>query len=139
MAIYDIVNPSDPVTIEAEDREVAQLVCLMLGSGAYALDDEQGEQVLPLFLGDGTFEPWAHEHAFDVQRITDEKRQAIVACLRSAMCADINDRAAITAAVNGDPAALRRYNEAKRSSLNDICGYAHTIADRMGDEQRSHA
>lgn len=127
--LFEVINPSDSVTLEAEDVDVARAVCLLLGEGKYALNDENGEEVLPLlFLGG--FEEWAAEHNFDLGRICDTQRQAIIACLESASCCSLKDRRAIRAAVGDDPTALARYNDEKRSSLNDICGYASRIAAR---------
>lgn len=130
--IYEVINPSDPVTLEAEDVEVAQVVCLLLGNGAYALRDEDGKEVMPLFVIGGLDE-WAEQNKFDMGRIRRDKLPAVIACLESAACCEIPDRQAILAAVRDDREAFARYNDAKRSSLNDICGYAFKLAARLKD------
>jgi glycosylphosphatidylinositol transamidase (GPIT) subunit GPI8 len=46
--------------------------------------------------------------------------------------ADINDRKAILAAVKPHgKKALARFNEERRSSMNDIAGYAHQLAQKL--------
>ena len=130
--IYEVINPSDPVTLEADDVEVAQVACLLLGKGAYALHDEDSEEVMPLFLLGGLDE-WAEQHEFDMGRIRQDKLLAVIACLESAACCEIRDRQAILAAVGDDHEALARYNDTKRSSLNDICGWAFKLAAGLKD------
>lgn len=125
--LFDLINPSDSVTLEAADVDIARAVCLLLGEGKYALNDENGEEVLPLFLFGG-FGEWLAEHNFDLTNICDTQRPALIACLESASCCGLKDRKAIRAAVGNDPTALARYNDEKRSSLNDICGFAHKLA-----------
>ncbi len=130
--IYEVINPSDPVTLEAQDIEAAQAACLLLGEGAYALHDADGKEVMPLFLLGGLNE-WAEQHKFDLGRIRRDKLPAVIECLESAACCEIRDRQAILAAVGDDPEALARYNDTKRSSLNDICGRAFKLAAGLKD------
>lgn len=125
---YDIINPSDTVTLEADDVTVAQAACLLLGEGRYGLTNAEGEEVLPLCLFEGQFEEWSKGQNFDLENILKNRREEVAVCLRSAMCCSMNDRIAIVAAVGDDPEALARYNDAKRSSLNDICELAVSLA-----------
>lgn len=127
--IYEVINPSDPVTIAADDLEVAQATCLLLGRGQYGLSTKDGEEAMPILLFDGQFETWAKDTNFDLASTLKSRRGQIVECLRSAMCCGPQDRVAIAAAVGDDKDALARYNDAKRSSLNDICGRAADLAD----------
>ena len=126
--IYDITNPSDTVTLEADDVAVAQAACLLLGEGRYGLTNAEGEEVLPLCMFEGQYEEWAKGQNFDLKAVLENRREEVAACLRSAMCCGISDRVAIVAAVGDDPKAVARYNDAKRSSLNDICGLAASLA-----------
>lgn len=133
LMLYEIINPSDPVTIEAEDLEVARAACLLLGRGAYGLRDADDNEALPLFIfgSDEAFEAWEKAEGFSIERVMGAKLTEVIACLRSAMCCEMRDRIAIRAAVGDDPEALARYNDARRSSLNDICGRAFAIAKGM--------
>ncbi len=128
--IYDIVNPSDDVTLETDDLDVARAVCIFLGGGKYGLNDEDGNEVMPLlFLGG--FDEFCEATGFDYPSTVRNRRAKFIACLRSAMCCRVSERKAIRAAVGDDQNALARYNDEKRSSVNDICGYAHGVARQL--------
>jgi len=53
---FEIVNPSDPYTIETDDFAAACVATILLGVGKYALDEKGGEkrQMPLLFLGGAT-------------------------------------------------------------------------------------
>ena len=61
---FDLVNPSDPYTLEADDLQVAGVACCLLGNGKYGLTglgDDAGQDV-PMFLLGGhdlVFQPSA--------------------------------------------------------------------------------
>src|SRR5437773_974725 len=61
MSLYNIVNMSDPYTIEAVSLDVAFVACLFLGSGQYAFEQLDGKEGVPLFIFGGT-EEWCREH-----------------------------------------------------------------------------
>lgn len=46
----EIVNPSDECYLESDDLEAMAFSTLFISDGKYALQDEEGNQVLPLFL-----------------------------------------------------------------------------------------
>ncbi len=128
--IYDIVNPSDDVTFFADDLEVAYMVCLLLGEGRYGLNDEDGNEVMPLLLF-GTFEEWQKKNHFSFDTIYANKLDKVITALRTMMCCRVRERQAVIAAVGDDLEALARYNDEKRSSLNNICDYAFVVANRL--------
>lgn len=128
--IFDVINPSDPITLEHEDPLIAAMAVLWIGRGRMGLVDEQGESVLPVFLFGGA-EAWLEEHGIeDVGTYLRANRGELAAALESAVLCSPRDRAAVLAALGPEamPAALARWNEAKRSSLNDICGAMHEMA-----------
>ena len=45
--IFEIINPSDKYTIEAEDWQVACVVNLIVGRGQYALQEIDGDHNMP--------------------------------------------------------------------------------------------
>ena len=50
---FEIVNPSDPYTMEADDMRTAAVVCCLLGEGTYmlkGLGDAKGQDVPPFLL-----------------------------------------------------------------------------------------
>jgi len=131
--IYEVINPSDPVTFETDDLDVARAACLLLGEGAYGLKDENGDTALPIFLfAEGSYEKWSEKSGFDLDKIMKKKRLQVAECLDSACVAKMCERKAILAAVGPHgKEAIRRYSDERRSSLNDICGYAAELADKL--------
>lgn len=129
--IYEIINPSDAVTIEADDIGVAQATCIVLGRGQYGLTDEEGQEAMPLLLF-GRFDEWAEKNQFELESIN---KQLIKDCLNSAICCTISERSAIAVAIGDDLEAMARYNDKKRSSMNDICGRAFDLAEQVGDAE----
>lgn len=59
MSVYEIVNPSDPYTMQGEFRPCA-MATILLGKGAYVLQDEQGETVVPIMFLGGS-EEWSQK------------------------------------------------------------------------------
>ena len=66
--LYELINPSDPVTFEAPDLKVAALVTIILGQGQYGaqpVDDSAEGVPIMLFFGrcrmvDGTLARRTH-------------------------------------------------------------------------------
>lgn len=110
--IYEIINPSDPYTIESHSLDVAFVACIFLGEGDYAFKPlEDGAEEVPLFLFGGSDE-WTRKHLNATveevcYRVTTEKRAELADCLASCT-------------IKGE-----------RSSLNDIGNRAHNIADKL--------
>jgi uncharacterized Rossmann fold enzyme len=131
--LYEIINPSDPITVEADDETVACVSVLVIGEGRYGLKDQDGRTVCPLFLFGGAME-WLAKRGVEIQSYLRDHETEIVACLESAAIGSVADRIGIIAAIGatGDKrAALRRWNESRRTSVNDICGCAHRFAQRL--------
>lgn len=130
--LFEIVNLSDPVTIEADDEKVAMAAVLMLGEGNYGLRAEDGRLVMPvlLLLNEAQLDAWMVENlGFAVVGLSDfaEAHIAqIVACYETALVGDLQTRRSIIAALKaggGDFAKARdTWNDEQRSSMNDICG-----------------
>ena len=138
MQLYEVINPSDPVTVEAPSDLVAGLAGILLGRGAYGMAGEDGELALPLMLfgvGVALAEWLAKQGEDDLGAALEANRDAVIACLRSATLCKPAERASLVAAVRaggGDPvAALAAFNESRRSSMNNICGRAFGIAESM--------
>lgn len=138
--IYEIINPSDPVVFETDDFECAAVATLLVGEGRCAAKpQEDGGEEVPLFLFGGHDE-WSQARfgcSFSnlLDRVTETKARDLVFALRSFVIGHAED---ITAYRRGlelidDPAKRdvwrEEWKEARRSSLNDICGRAWQIAD----------
>lgn len=139
MSAYEVINPSDPVTFEAPDDVTAAAAVLILGRGAYACESEDGRSVLPILLFGG--DAWLEGEGAPVLALakSEEARGRIADALDTMAVVRLSDRAALVAAVGPDPAALARWSEAKRSSLNNIVGSARRLATslRRPAEQRA--
>jgi hypothetical protein len=134
--LYEIVNPSDPVTFEAPSDEVAAAAVLSLGEGFYGCQGEDDRRVLPILaFFSGAFEPWAKENPSVMAVLSaepgSEAALAVAAALESTAVCSLENRAALVAAVGRDPGAVDRWNEARRSSLNNICRAARKLAGRI--------
>lgn len=109
--LYEVVNPSDPVFLEAEDPLVAAVSTLLLGEGLYGCKTPEGAVVLPLlaFGGDAALESWCASKGIRLDVFLHARKAEVASCLASA--------------------ALPPGR--KRSSLNDICGAARNLAARL--------
>ena len=107
---YEIINPSDPYTIEHTDFLALAAACVLLGNGQYGLAPvgHDGERV-PIFIFGG-FDKWWHEHSptADLDAYLEANKRAI---------AEAMDSVALTSS--------------ERSSLNDIGGRAKKWAAKL--------
>ncbi len=134
--IYEVINPSDPITIEAKDLAIAQASGLLLGRGQYGLTDENGRQVLPMFFGSGSgLAEWLLANNLDLDAIMKDRWAEVEDCLESVVVADVNQRKAILALVGPQgKEAIERFNEESRSSTNNIAGRAIKLAKAIRDK-----
>lgn len=143
--LYEIINPSDPVTILAPSFEAATVATLLLGRGQYAAQpvDHEGEEV-PLFLFGG-FEAW-FEKRFgrkedELGAFIVEHRRDTIETLRSACTGKATDRKlfdAALAAITDDEkrkAFLAEWDDKKRSSINAIANRSHAMAESLAAAQ----
>ena len=135
--LYELINPSDPVTFEAPDLKVAALVTIILGQGQYGaqpVDDSAEGVPIMLFFG-GAAEWWTErwpEEPMDGAGDRDATRLA--AALRTVCYGGKEDRQLYDSALRAidDPekraAFVAEWNDRKRSSMNNIMGRAHSLA-----------
>lgn len=114
---FEIVNPSDPYTIEADDLQIAAVAICLLGDGKYmgkGVGDDAGQEV-PFFLFGGLDEWFTEKFSMGYF-------------------------ATATHALNNRNDALARAFEsvtlgrAEKSSLNDIGGRALAIAKAIREK-----
>lgn len=141
--LYEIVNPSDDYTLEADDPKIAGLAVFYLGRGQLALNDENGEPVLPLMLFGLGIDEWFKEN-FDIDikegeegaaiaKVIEENLEAMADILDTVIIGRMSERKAFRAVIEGLPedqreAARERFHDEKRSSLNDIGRHAWEVA-----------
>lgn len=142
--IYNIINPSDRVSFEANDLRIAQVACLLLGEGQYGLRNEEGEEVLPILVFGGASE-WLFENGFiedpndhqGLNAFVEANKEALAAVLETTIVADTPAarEKAKEFALQGDYLqGLQQWNDAKRSSMNDIAGRAFALARHFRGE-----
>jgi hypothetical protein len=128
--IYEIANPSDACTIEADDSVLAAIAVLILSNGAYGLYDEDGRTVLPIFAFSGPERliEWLKDHGIEDGKIDEfyaKNGDEMAKILESVAYGKIDDRKGITALTDKMSAAdrleaLSKWNESRRSSVTDI-------------------
>ena len=146
--LYRVINPSDPIAFRSPNRKIATLVITLIGGGRYAGEayTDAGKRLesedVPFFMFGGFKEFW--------QQITGEENtegavnrnlDEVIASLRTVTLGTIEDLKLYESAVSiiDDPvkrhAFIAEWNEQRRTSLNDIMGRAHKIANMLQREK----
>jgi len=135
---YEIINPSDKAFFFAPSLTIATLVTVILGNGQYAAKPEaEDAPEVPMFLFGGFDEWWTENFEEDLEGAVDRHRGEIAKSLRSVAYGDMQTRRLFDAALEAieDPEKratfIAKWNDEKRTSLNDIMGRAHQIAQNM--------
>ena len=140
--VYTISNPSDKYTMRGE-RDACIVAALLLGEGAYGLDDvETGEQVLPIMLvaiPEGLDE-WVREHigiaGEGLAQYIRDHRRVVGDALASVV---IGRRDVYEIALAHMPAAKHKafraeWHDAQRTSMNDMGARAWALAEKLQRE-----
>lgn len=133
--IYEIINPSDAVTIKSDNLVNAGVACWLVSS-AYGLHDETGETVLPIAIFGGQDE-WFKEHGVDnSETYIMEHKEEIADVLETVMYGRIEERSAIEHAMSKmSPEKAEEYirelNERRRTSLNNIEAACLSLARKL--------
>ena len=121
--IFEIINPSDPYTLECDDLEIASVTVCFLGQGQYGMHQIDGDKEfrMPIFLFGGENE-WFKENFGDnadviIGRCFKDKKLQLADALDSVRIGGINSRGK----------SKDEHNE-NRSSVNDIGGVAWEYA-----------
>lgn len=142
MALYELVNPSDSCTFQAPTVHIATLVTVLLGGGQYSatlLDkDDATARDIPFFMFGG-FDGWWAEHGDGgpSEGAGDRGGRPLVEALRSVCYGGAETRRLFDAALAAidDPAKreafIAQWNDEKRTSMNNIMGRAHKMADHL--------
>lgn len=136
--ICEIINPSDPYTMECETFLIGAVAVALLGNGKMGLHSEDGELSTPILFG---WDDWFKgEGVTDLSAFLDENKAIIADALRSVRIGDFADRRAEAVAIKHmTPAAVQGYraeiHDARRTSMNDIGSRAWQLAKRLrGDD-----
>ena len=132
---YELINPSDPYTFIAADYETAVLTVFCLGP-AYGAKPKDGGEDVPIFIFGGAVDWYKEKFGHTPDDGLDEKGQAVAEALASMMLGGFEDRRRYELALSSidDPEKKARFIDGWQdgcSSLNDIGGEAHKLAERM--------
>ena len=120
--LCEIVNPSDPYTLETDNFVAAAVGIMLVGNGQLGLSCDDTGECTPVLFG---WEEWCAEHGVD-QAWVDSHRGEIADALDSVMIGSVAERAAQAEAMRfiDDPEKREAYRstiqDRQRSSLNDI-------------------
>lgn len=133
---YELINPSDPYTFIAPDKEVAALAVFTI-STLYGAKSKDGSEEIPIFIFGGSAE-WYHK---EFGRTPDEgladRRKQVAGALESFMYGHFEERKRYEAALRAITVPEKREEfksvwQDGHSSLNDIGTFAHEMAKRIG-------
>jgi len=130
--IYEISNPSDPLTCKGDDFIITAVAIAILGNGNYGITNENESS--PIMFG---WDNWFEEKGIkDLSKFIDKNKKEIAAVLNSVMLGSVNGRKYLDTRLESIPEDKKRQwiaerNDRKRSSLNDIEAAAHEYAQKL--------
>ena len=134
---YEICNPSDAYTMKSDNEPAACVACLLLGEGAYPLENEAGKIVMPAFIFGGDPDATLKaSHGRTVDDVMENDREAVAAALDSVLIGSKRDRQNVESAVSrmsesDAKSYLAEYHDRRRSSMNNIGKRATALAKAL--------
>jgi len=155
---YEISNPSDPYTFEADSHEVAALVIFLLGP-AYGATPENDDDKLrvPIFLFGGASEWYQETFSREAHDAMEALEIEVADALDSVMLGHFEDRRRYNLALASidDPEKRRAFIDAWQSgatsmhssilsngrdyAINGIGGYCHNLAQSIRESIEKEA
>lgn len=141
--LFEIINPSDPYTMEAPDLEVAACAVAVLGRGAYGLNELSGDKSgnVPMFPVTGHDEWFTKQFGrnFDasLNHVFEQRADALAKALASVFIGTAIDKRVFEQEAAGcqDEEAFQKLltarHDAARTSVNDIGRQAWAFADMV--------
>lgn len=141
--LFDIVNPSDPYTMEASCLEVAAAAVCLLGQGKFALNELTGDKSgnVPAFLTGGHNEWFTKQFGRDFEQslnhVMATMQPELIKAFGSVFVGDVQykrtfeEEAAKCDSEEEFAALLEKRHDAKRTSMNDIGRQAWSMADAL--------
>lgn len=141
---YEIINPSDMMVIAASDPKVVIVAVALLSEGMYGLRDPEGKTILPIlgfgWSADETI-AWFREHVLDepepIEAFVDQHTAELADALESICYGSATEARAFDAAIADMPdrdERRRRYNEVRRSSMNNVALRASHYAKHLREK-----
>ena len=137
--LFEIINPSDPYTMEAPDLEIAACAVCLLGSGQYGLKELGGDKtgnmpVFPLNDHDAWFtKQFGRDFSASMDEAIKTRRHVLAGALASVRIGSAVTRrdfdADLAKLASDDEAAmfLTSFHDSKRTSSNDIGRHAWAL------------
>ena len=69
----EIKNPSDKYYLESDDLEASCFVTMFISEGKYALADEDGKELMPLFMFGGFEEFWKEKFGHSAEEFMESE------------------------------------------------------------------
>lgn len=135
--IYELVNPSDAITIEADDELAACIGIVIFGEGYLTLKNDRGESLMPVFAFGPDFDKWLESKGVkDSSLYFDANAGKIAGILESAVYGNIPDRRAfdsMTQRMSPEAAVHYRegWNNKRRTSLRNIVARMAEFAAKL--------
>ncbi len=129
MLLFEIVNPSDPYTMQADSFAAALLAVALIGEGKYGLrpiDNDTLPVVPPVIFGDWSCDVYAAAGAKGISELTKrandepEFNEAVASALDSVRIGSKRDRD-----------ESKESHDSRRSSMNNIGKYAWGYASAL--------
>lgn len=141
--IFDLINPSDPYTLETHDYEVACVSVVLLGEGKYSIKQVDGDFEMPIFMFGGHDE-WFHKTfgktmEKTIQKVIQEKKTELIDCLQSVIVGSPKDRTLYLEAlslIDGEAQKQQwrdKWHDVHRGSMNNIGSRALKLASFVLD------
>ncbi len=138
MMLYELINPSDPYTFEAKDRETAALAVFLLSTsyGAHCLTEDREDDDVPIFLFGGSREWYCDTFKRTPDEGLEDLKDVVRECFRSFVYGNASDRQTYQLAIDSIADAEKRtvfikHWQDKHSSMNDIGDIAFKIAMKL--------
>lgn len=138
--LFEIINPSDPYTIEAPDLKVAAVACVLLGNGKLGFQGIDCEAEVPLFLFGG-YDEWFTKHCGGdfksvMAQVTESRLSELADCLDSVLIGDAAHRKSFQKGLEliDDPVKREHWLDERRSSMDNIGGHAWSIAKQLREK-----
>ena len=133
--ICEIINPSDALTLKTDDFIAAAIAVTILGDGKFGIQEIGGEKrCTPIIWG---WTDWFIENGInELGSYIEQNRLLLAEILESVMLGNSKDREELDSMIaiipkeSIDEWILER-NDRRRSSMNNIEGYAHSWAKKL--------
>lgn len=133
--LYKFVNFSDVITFYADNDDYARAATLLVGEGKSGCQKEDGSSLDYCFTA---FSGEAPKEVYDfIMKAVKDKDEKLLNALNSFAVCDFGERAIFDDYTkNGtDKEKLEKWDETKRTSLNDFCSYAKNLAKTIKNRE----